>query len=255
MKLVSFDVGLRNLSVCILEGTNRSDCQILHWDLIDVMAEVNGHDKPLCQKCKKPAMWVQTSTETYTCTTHKPKRSAPPTKTALTKRTIESLRAEASAVGVAGTTKQALVNGLYTHYRATAWTRCAKSCKQGSVVDLAPAIARSFQARMQLWKGADWVIFEQQPDKRMMAVQAMMHMWFVCQGFACKGISAIHKLTNVVTADDATKTYKGRKKTGILHSEHLVPTEAWKAYMRSHPKQDDLCDAFLGGLWFLEHNS
>ena len=104
-----------------------------------------------------------------------------------------------------------------------------------------------------MWTGSDKVIFEQQPDKRMMAVQAMMHMWFVCHGYEAKGVSAIHKLTNMVTIDDATKTYKGRKKTGIVHATALVP-EKWKDYMLKHPKKDDLADAFLQGLWFMENS-
>jgi len=77
---------------------------------------------------------------------------------------------------------------------------------QGSVVDFAPSIAASFESRKKLWEKSDLIVFEQQPDKRMMAVQAMMHMWFVCQGYKCKGVSAVHKLTNIITVDDATKT-------------------------------------------------
>ncbi len=50
MKLISFDVGLRNLAFCVLEGTNRSNVKITHWDLIDVMAETAGHDSPKCFK-------------------------------------------------------------------------------------------------------------------------------------------------------------------------------------------------------------
>jgi hypothetical protein len=96
------------------------------------------------------------------------------------------------------------------------------------------------------------IIFEQQPDKRMMAVQSMMHMWFICQGYKVKAVSAIHKLTNIVTLEDSTKTYKGRKKTGIIHASTLVPLK-WKDYMLKHPKKDDLADCFLQGLWFIEN--
>ena len=53
MKLVSFDVGLRNLAFCVLEGTNRQNLKITGWDLIDVMAEMGGLNKPICIKCKK----------------------------------------------------------------------------------------------------------------------------------------------------------------------------------------------------------
>ena len=249
MKLVSFDVGLRNLAFCILEGTSRADVKILHWDLIDVMAEGAGHDNPKCFKCRKPANWSQGNQ--YACTLHK-KGGKTYTKTSLNKKTIEELKKEALPFQIQGTTKKALVDGLYAYYSAHVWKRCVKSCKQGSVVDLAPMIAGSLTARTGIWANSHKVIFEQQPDKRMMAVQAMMHMWFVCHGYDAKGVSAVHKLSNIVTLQDATKTYKGRKKTGIIHASALVPVQ-WKDYLLKHPKKDDLADCFLQGLWFLEN--
>jgi hypothetical protein len=57
----------------------------------------------------------------------------------------------------------------------------------------------------------------------------------------------------MVTLEDVTKTYKGRKKTGILHAAALVPTEELKTFMLKHPKKDDLADSFLQGLWVLEN--
>jgi len=252
MKLVSFDVGLRNLSYCILEGTNRTNIKIIGWDLIDVMAEMGGLDKPICVKCKKPACWVQQTT--YVCTRHKSSSGCPPqTKSGLAKKTKEELLAMGSPLSITGTTKKELVDKLYAASSANVWKRCVKSAKQGSVVDLAPAIAESLSTRKALWKGADRIIFEQQPDKRMLCVQGMLHMWFVTQGYNCKGVSATHKLTNIVTLQDSTKSYKGRKKTGIVHAQELLPTEELKTFMLKHPKKDDLCDAFLQGLWVLEN--
>jgi hypothetical protein len=252
MKLVSFDVGLRNLAVCVLEGTNRSNVKITHWDLIDVMAEIGGMDKPLCIKCKKPANWVNQNQ--YACTKHKT-NTRTYTKTSLMKLSLDQLKELASKIQFTATTKKCLVEKLYSYYSANVWKRCIKSCKQGSVVDLAPAIKSSFEARHHIWNGADLVVFEQQPDKRMMAVQCMMHMWFVCQGYKAKGVSAVHKLSNIITLEDSTKTYKGRKKTGIVHAQQLVPTEELKLFMMKHPKKDDLADCFLQGLWVLENTT
>ena len=250
MKLVSFDVGLRNLAFCILEGSSRSNLKIVHWDLIDVMAEGSGEDNPKCFKCKSPANWKQDTQ--FACYKHKGGGKAV-TKTSLNKKDTEDLKKEALKNGIQGTTKKSLVDGLYKKYSANVWKRCVKSCKQGSVVDLALPIKNSLGSRLKLWEGADLVVFEQQPDKRMLCVQAMMHMWFVCQGFKAKGVSAIHKLSNMITTQDSTSTYKGRKKTGIIHAAELVPTQEWKTYMMKHPKKDDLADCFLQGLWVLEN--
>lgn len=252
MKLVSFDVGLRNLAYCILEGTSRRDLKITGWDLIDVMAEMGGLDKPLCYKCKKPACWSQA--QTYACTRHKTGGSSAVTKSALGKKTKEELSVLASPLMITGSTKKELVDKLYVHYSNNVWKRCVKSAKQTSVVDLAPGIASSLNSRLNLWENSDLIIFEQQPDKRMLCVQGMMHMWFVTQGFRCKGVSAVHKLTNMVTVEDATKTYKGRKKTGVIHTLELCP-DTWKPFFLKHNKKDDLGDAFLGGLYVMEHIS
>ena len=248
MKLVSFDVGLRNLAFCVMEGTNRSNLKITHWDLIDVMSESAGLDAIKCFKCKKPANW--TNTTEYACSLHKPKSIKPPTKTSLNKKSLEDLNKEAKQIF---RTKKDAVNFIVSCFKTSNWKRCVKSTKSMSVVDLADPIASCLEARKDIWKDANLIAFEQQPDKRMLCVQAMLHMWFVCAGYRCRGVSASHKLTNMITTQDSTKTYKGRKKTGILHATELVPTAEWREYMSKHPKKDDLADCFLQGLWVMEN--
>jgi hypothetical protein len=251
MKLVSVDVGLRNLAVCVLEGTSRSDVKILHWEVIDVMAESVGLSKPLCYKCKKSANWVNNGK--YACKPHTTTTAKLPTKKSLNQKSTEELQQTACASGLKGNTKKELVDSLYQHYKNNTWARCVKSTKQVSVVDLADPIAKALESRRSIWKDADLIAFEQQPDKRMLCVQAMLHMWFVCQGFRCKGVSATHKLTNIVTLQDSTKTYKGRKNTGIIHAQELVKDNKWNTFMMKHPKKDDLADCYLQGVWLLEH--
>jgi len=135
----------------------------------------------------------------YSCKVHCPKGSKPTTKSSLSKKDLASLKSEGAPIGISGTTKKELVDKLYIHYSANVWKRCVKSAKQCSVVDLAGPIAQCLEARRDVWKDANLIAFEQQPDKRMLCVQAMLHMWFVCQGFRCKGVSAVHKLTNIIT--------------------------------------------------------
>ena len=249
MRIVSIDVGIRNLAFCVMEGTSRSNAKIIYWDLIDVMAEGAGHDAPKCFKCQKPANWLKK--DLYACTLHKSRSAKPPTKISLNKKTLEQLQNEGAPLHIAGTTKKGVVDALYKHYTSNIWKRCIKSSKQCSVVDLSVPIAASLESRKNLWEGADLIACEQQPDKRMLCIQAMIHMWFVCQKYKCSGVSATHKLTNILTTDP-TKTYKDRKKTGIIHATALVP-DAWKTHMLKHPKKDDLADTFLMGLWVMEH--
>jgi hypothetical protein len=254
MKLISFDVGLRNLAYCVLDGTNRSDVRIVDWNIIDVLGEQSGLDNPRCHKCTSAATWRHASEGTFACSRHKPKQCRPPTKTSLSKKSPFEIQAELDRLGLVcpSKRKQDKVTLLYRHATANTWKRCVKSAFSGSVIDLAPAIIKSLDARASVWKGADRVCFENQPDRRMFAVQAMLHMYFCCRGFACEGVSATHKLNNIVTIDDRVDSYKGRKKTGIVHAEALVP-HVWKAHLLKHPKKDDLADSFLQGLWVMEH--
>jgi hypothetical protein len=254
MKIVSFDIGLRNLAVCVFEGTNRKDVRILHWDVFDVIGEKNGVDKPMCFKCKKPAMWSG-SDNTFACSKHCPK-TAQTTKTSLNKKGVVELQELARGYGIDAVQKKPmLVTAIYNHLHSSGWTKFkgnAGKAAGDSVLSMDKDIVATLDRRTDWWTGSDLVIFENQPNRRMFAVQAMLHMYFACKNYKTKGVSAIHKLDNTVSADDSTHTYRGRKKTGIVHCEALCPPTNLP-FFRSHRKKDDLSDSFLQGLYILEH--
>ena len=223
------------------------------WDVIDVVGEKNGHTRTACYKCAKPAMWVQAGAGTQACSRHRPKNLTM-TKAALGKKTIPELQEMAKTYGLSAKTKKDLVPAIWGEMNKSGWTKFKGNARAagGGVLDLVGDIVGSLDRRGDWWEGADLVIFENQLDRRMFAVQAMLHMYFACRGFRTKGVSAIHKLDNVTCATDATGTYRGRKKTGITHCELLCPPVNI-SFFRSHKKKDDLADSFLQGLYFLEH--
>lgn len=256
MKVVSFDVGLRNLSYCVLEGTSRHDVKILHWEVIDVLGEKAGVGAARCFKCSAAARYEHASEGTFACSKHTPKQKKNVTKSALNKKSLHEVQCEIETCGLRTdkTKKADLVTLLYNHYRQNTWKKCVQSSLSGSVLDLAPAIISSLEARTNSWKGADLVVVENQPERRMYAVQAMLQMYFSMKNLKCSGISAAHKLSNIVTIDDVVHTYKGRKKTGIVHAYALVPKEN-QEHFDKHKKKDDLADSFLQGLWAMEHHT
>ena len=254
MKVVSFDVGLRNLAYCVLEGTNRNDVRITDWNIIDVLGENAGVGAARCFKCSAAARYEHASEGTFACSRHTPKKQKAITKTDLNKKTIYELQADIEKLGIRSdaTKKADLVKLLYNHARQNTWKKCVASASSGSVLDQAPAIIKCLDARSDSWKDATVVAVENQPERRMYAVQAMIHMYFSTKGLKCEGVSATHKLSNIVTIDDSVTTYRGRKKTGITHAYALVPKEN-QTHFAKHPKKDDLADSFLQGLWVMEH--
>lgn len=253
MKVISFDVGIRNLAYCVLEGTDRNDVKIVDWNIIDVLGEQAGVGAPKCHKCATAARYEHASNGLFSCAKHTPRKKKSLTKTEINKMTPNQINEQLTAEGLTTevTKKADLVKLLYNHYKQNTWKKCVSSATQGSCLDLAPAIIKSLDAR-PAWKGADLVCIENQMDRRMFGVQAMIQMYFCCRGFRSVGVSATHKLSNIVTVEDSTGSYKGRKATGIAHARELVP-QVNQAHFLSHPKKDDLADSFLQGLWVLEH--
>lgn len=256
MKLISFDVGLRNLAYCVLEGTSRADVRIVDWNIIDVLGEQAGVGAARCFKCTAAARYEHASEGTFACSRHTPKAKEVVTKAALSKKTPNELHEQIEKFGLqtSATKKADLVKLLYNHARQNTWKKCVASSTQGSVMDMAPAIQSSLDSRASSWAGADAVCIENQPERRMYAVQAMLQMYFTMRGIKSSGVSATHKLSNIVTVDDVVHTYKGRKKTGITHAYALVPA-ANQDHFKKHPKKDDLADSFLQGLWVMEHSA
>jgi hypothetical protein len=255
MKVVSFDVGLRNLAYCVLEGTNRSNVRILDWNIIDVLGEQAGVGAARCYKCSAAARYEHSADGTFACSKHTGARKVKVTKSNLSKKSPQELMTEIQKAGLTTNAKKKtdLVSLLYNHCKQNTWKKCVASSTQGSVLDLAPAIMTSLGNRKTSWEGADIVAVENQPERRMYAVQAMLQMYFTMCGIKSIGVSATHKLSNMVTVDDNIKSYKGRKKTGIAHALELVP-EVNQEHFKKHPKKDDLADSFLQGLWVLEHS-
>jgi len=254
MKVISFDPGLRNLAYCVLEGTTRADVRIVDWNIIDVLGESAGVGAIHCHKCKTAARYEHASNGTFSCAKHVPKKQKKVTKVELNKKTVNQLHEQMTELGLTSdaTKKVDLVKLVFNHLKQNTWKKCVSSATQGSCLDLAPALIRSLDQRSASWKGADLVCVENQMDRRMFGVQAMLQMYFCCRGYQVQGVSATHKLSNIVTVDDSTASYKGRKTTGITHARALVP-QVWQEHFAKHPKKDDLADSFLQGLWCLEH--
>ena len=54
------------------------------------------------------------------------------------------------------------------------------------------------------------------------------------------------------TTDDNKTSYASRKKKGVAVCLHLLKDyETMTTYLKTHKKKDDLADAFLQGMWYI----
>ena len=52
MKILSFDVGIKNLAMCLIETNDKNDkIKILKWEIINLCND------PKCDNCDKPAKY------------------------------------------------------------------------------------------------------------------------------------------------------------------------------------------------------
>src|SRR3972149_3425751 len=78
MKVLSFDVGIRNLAYCLLEKTiDNDDVKILEWDVIDLVGEI-PEEVPKCDGLLKNGKecshkCANVTDEGYYCNMHLPK--------------------------------------------------------------------------------------------------------------------------------------------------------------------------------------
>ena len=252
MKLLSVDIGLRNLAMCILD-CGQSDIQIVRWDVVDLLPPAACHkctsaravyalgDMLYCRKCANddPSVVLPTPALLDAC--------KPPYNWELMyKRGLVFRDCKQSAASVKRATATRLLK-VYKH-------RPAASVP---LQEVASALDSKFEEFSRGHK-FDLVAIENQigPQAiRMKAVQAMLTQLIVSGGWT-RGwdrivyVSAKDKLKEC--AGTKGKDYEGRKKLAvnicIALLENSPAVAHWFQAFNAHPKKDDLADAYLQGV-------
>ena len=272
MKLLSIDVGIKNLSFCLLERES-DKLTIVKWDNIDLSEkdsfkcmEIDKHGL-----CDKPAKFSKNN-QCY-CLKHSKKHNylQPTTEfksSYLNKQTLPKLIEIANKYKITydGTSvikKSKLIELINEFSNSYCYTTIDKT--NATKVDLV-TIGKNIQHKLDEVLGdsllsIDTIIIENQIGpiaNKMKTIQGMISQYFIMKNNDIKieFISATNKLKDFLPKDSKID-YKQRKQLGIKTCLEFVSSDEqfkeWEPFVVKHKKKDDLSDCFLQGLWYVKH--
>ena len=265
MKILSIDVGIKNLALCLLEVNNNS-YSILKWDVINLCGDI-----PLCKEvvkgkvCNKQSKFSKV--KKYYCKTCAKKTEHIIPNSRL--NTIENKRIKISElktianeyeVNIGEKTKKQDIVDVLIEFKEE---KCLKNLQQISastmpLVDIGVAIRDNLGTSDYI--NADKILIENQISpiaNRMKTVQGMLAQFFIMKGVEdIEFVSAANKLKLFMGKEKTT--YNERKKIGIEITRNILNADKNMSHVEqisNSNKKDDLADCFLQGLWFILENN
>jgi len=271
MKVLSFDVGIKNMAYCILQVDN-SNVEIIDWNIINLMDEVVEYKCSCSQKngkpCSSKAKYYQN--DIYYCEKHAKsckirffdKKFSSTQLNKLKKNDLLLLIENEKLPIDINKNKDVLVHHINDYILKNSLQKLKISKKTANDTDLV-TIGRNMKTKMEVienFANITHVLIENQISpiaNRMKTIQGMLSQYFIMkhENSQIEFISSKNKLKglDIINENEASQ-YKQHKKDAIFYTNQILekyfPT--WKSAMNS-AKKDDLADALLQGLMYLKH--
>ena len=260
--IVSFDVGIKNLSFCVFGDSNDTNiCRIIAWDVIDLCGGVKKtctHHLLNGNICYKNATYIVSGSPM--CGIHTKSsgvKLAPDVyyKVSTAKRPASTkLAVLARELGADNLHDKTQLCDLCIKTRAT---KIIKATSAGDVdlIQLGISIRDKLPSLLQL-NLITTVLIENQISTiatRMKTLQGMLTQFFIDNGICdIRFISSSNKLK---AYNVPKKTYVERKASSVAVTREILKSsstlQVWYDKFDVHKKKDDLADSFLQGRWFI----
>jgi hypothetical protein len=280
MRILSIDVGIKNLAFCLFEKTpTENQFKVSKWDVINLSQEetlkCGFTEKNIL--CNKPAKFKKDD-KCY-CVKHSKKQeyqipSAEQKPSFINKQKISKLYEIADNHNIKyepKIKKVDLVNLINENIQKT-YFETIESKKASEVdlfnigVNIKNKFNETFKDEAQLDYAypsgkIDYVIIENQIGPlaiRMKTIQGMIVQYFIMSHLNVEHIEFISASNKLKDCDIKDKEkYSDRKKIGIAKCLEILTSDfrfnEHINYFNSHKKKDDLSDSFLQGLWFINN--
>lgn len=282
MRLISIDVGIKNLAFCLFEVEDPNIYKICAWDIVDLSQE--GETLRCCIKnknnttCTMDAKFSKNG-KSY-CLKHAKKQDFLLPINELKNNALNKLKTKDLIQLV---DKYGILNGTNVpHLKKVDFISLIQNfvlekcfepiCKTNSTkIDLV-TIGRNIKTKFDTLFDSNsnlitHVIIENQISpiaNRMKTIQGMIAQYFIMKNTeisidfisssnklkVLNDYNPLHKEINIKT------TYSERKKLGILTCLQIIgnntPLSSWLKFFQEHKKKDDLADSFLQGIWYMK---
>jgi len=271
MKILSIDVGIKNLAFCLFEKSNDTQqFKITKWDTVNI-SEKETFKCEFLEKndmCNKPAKFKKN--EKCFCLKHSKKQSfSIPTSEQkpnfISKQKIQKLHEIATSHDIKfepKIKKVDLVNLINEHIKNTYFQSIeTTNASDVNLFNIGTNIKHHFDKLFSNENCIDYVIIENQISPiatRMKTIQGMIVQYFVMSNVKINNVEFISAANKLKDCEKNEKTkYSDRKKLGIAKCLESISTDfrfnEHLNYFNSHKKKDDLSDSFLQGIWFINN--
>ena len=277
MKIISFDVGIKNMAYCILDLSGEK-MEITDWNVLNLLNLQTFVQKKCTVKCKttkkkneekvcgKNAKYQKG--ENFYCEQHAkcdkqymmPKKDY--TEKVLKKKKIEDLlsigKQHMFFLDNVKRNKQELIDTLRTYFNKHMLDKIEKEKKVTAGETDLLSIGKNLKIelnKLDTLDNIDVVFIENQISpiaNRMKTIQGMLAQYFIMtnDNISIEFVSSSHKLKQF---DKDKNSYKENKQQSVIFSKNIIDKnenfENWKEKLDSK-KKDDLADCFLQGLYY-----
>lgn len=288
MRLLSWDVGILNLSYCLIEYDDNKQWKIIDWDIINL----TDRHKMICYNCGAKPSFLQSlygsSNTTYTCKNHMKNINVTceDFENVFLEDTIDNTtccfegkkkcdkksKFKYENKYYCNTHAKGEYKKLNSSYELKEFTK--KNVRDLSIDELRLRLIKTLDSKEILWT-ANSVLIENQPslkNPRMKAISSTLYDYYLIRGIVDKertnsDITLVKYMcpsNKLKLADDGdtqklvklkgddAKTYKLTKALGIKYcSEMIKNDENWVNHFNSYKKKDDMADSFLQGIYYI----